>query len=68
MLITTDNDTVHLAGAMGKKDSSYHRRKNTTGVGLMRKNGKTSEWYGSVTFYLKPKGETLADVIKLIKF
>jgi len=65
MIITTDNDTAHLAGAMGKKTALIIDEKHDWRW-FNAKNEKASEWYSNVTFYLKPEGETLSNVIKSI--
>lgn len=50
MLITTDNDTVHLAGgAMGKKTALIIDEKHDWRW-FNAKNGKTSEWYAVLLF------------------
>lgn len=66
MVITTDNDVAHMAGAMGVKtclliDKSHHWH------WFNAKNEKTCEWYSSVIFYLKDKGASWLDVISSIK-
>jgi len=66
MIITTDNDLAHLAGAMGIKtclliEQSHHWH------WFNAKNEKTCEWYSSVTFYVKDKGDSWLNVISSIK-
>ncbi|PLX71339.1 MAG: hypothetical protein C0602_01675 [Denitrovibrio sp.] len=66
LVITSDNEIVHLAGAMGIKtclllEENHHWR------WFRAKTEKTSEWYSSVTFYIKEKGADWLNVISSIK-
>lgn len=66
LVVTSDNEIAHIAGAMGIKtclllDEKHHWR------WFNAKTGKNSEWYSSVTFYIKEKGEDWRNVISSIK-
>jgi len=67
MVITADTSVVHLAGAMGKKTCLLLNRLHDWRW-FNAKTGKVSEWYSSVTFYVKDEGASWIDVVSSINY
>lgn len=65
LVITADTSVAHLAGAMGKKTYLLLNHLHDWRW-FAAKTGKQSEWYSSVTFYIKDRSANWADVIESI--
>lgn len=65
MVIGADSPEIHIAGAMGVKTALLINRLHNW-QWFNAKTGKSSEWYSSVTFYIKEKGMTWLDVVTSI--
>lgn len=66
MVISADTSVVHLAGAMNKKTCLLINHLHDWRW-FNAKPGKQSEWYSSVTFYIKEQSAEWSEVIKSIE-